>query len=305
MVGKFYRLAVVQGGEGGVAMVESGGKLLPLADILSGEAAALAAAARDLRPLVEKWDEMEPVIADAVAAQADRIASEGAEEATFSFLPPIALPNKLLCVGVNYRDHIEEMNIAIDLPYPYCFVKPASNTLRGSGATVTLPSDATMFDWEAELAIVIGTPARNVSAADALRHVAGYANFNDLSIRDKLANKSAVGVDWVAMKAADGFAPMGPYLVPARFVAEPQDLPVRLTVNGTVKQDSSTSEMIFGVARIIEHLSSIMTLESGDVIATGTPAGTAHGHSPLQWLQRGDEMTVEIGGLGKLTTVLA
>lgn len=300
-----YRLAVVEGRGGPGVMVEQGGSLLPLADLLSGGLASLVAGASDLKPLVERWSDVEPALARAVEVGAGRIAAEGRAAAEFRFLPPVAMPNKLLCVGVNYADHIAEMSIQIDLLYPYCFVKPASNTLRGSGATVELPRNVEQFDWEAELALVIGKPARNVSAADALDHVAGYANFNDLSARDKLDFKSAVGVDWVCMKACDGFAPMGPYLVPSRFVEDPQQLPVRLTVNGETKQDSSTSEMVHGVARIIEHLSSVMTLETGDIIATGTPAGTAHGHTPLQWLKPGDEVIVEIGALGELKTVFA
>lgn len=300
----FYRLAVIEDAGSSKVVAERNGALLPLADILSGEVQSLATDARDLKPLIARWGEVEPVLADAVAAAAARFETEGRDAAQAKFLPPVAAPDKLICVGVNYQDHIDEMNITIDLPYPYCFLKPAGNTLRGSGVTVTLPSNAEMFDWEAELAVVIGAPARNVSADDALAHVAGYANFNDLSARDRLATRSAVGVDWVFMKAHDGFAPMGPYLVPARFIPDPQNLPVQLSVNGEMKQDSSTAQMVFGVAAIIEHLSSIMTLEPGDVIATGTPAGTASGHSPVVWLKRGDEMIVEIGDLGRLVTPL-
>ena len=278
--------------------------MLPLADITTEALQPLVAGAADLKPLIARWSEMESAIAEAVSTAAARFRTEGRDPAQARFLPPVA-PGKLICVGVNYQDHIDEMNITIDLPYPYCFSKPASNTLRGSGVTVTLPRNAEMFDWEAELAVVIGSSARDVLAREALDHIAGYANFNDLSARDKLSTSSVVGVDWVFMKGQDGFGPIGPYLVPARFVPDPQALPVRLTVNGVTKQDSSTAEMVHGVAAIIEHLSSIMTLDPGDVIATGTPAGTANGHSPIEWLKPGDEVVVEIGNLGQLVTPFA
>ena len=186
--------------------------------------------------------------------------------------------------------------------YPYSFLKPWKNTLRGSGESVAVPDGVRMMDWEAELAVVIGAPAARVSAADALDYVAGYANFNDLSARDWLASRPPVGIDWVRHKAFDGFAPFGPYFVPAQFVPDPQNLAVRLWVNGEPRQESSTEQMVFGVAAIIAHLTSIMTLAPGDVIATGTPAGVGHGREPQQFLRPGDEVRIEIGPLGELVT---
>jgi 2-keto-4-pentenoate hydratase/2-oxohepta-3-ene-1,7-dioic acid hydratase in catechol pathway len=159
-----------------------------------------------------------------------------------------------------------------------------------------------MMDWEAELGVVIGTRCAEVPEREALGVVAGYINFNDLSARDWLAERPPVGVDWVRHKGFDGFAPCGPYIVPARFVPDPQTLAIRLTVNGVVKQASNTHRMVFGVAQIIEHLTSIMTLYPGDIIATGTPAGVGHGMTPPQYLQAGDVVELEIGPLGRLVT---
>lgn len=306
MSADFYRLCVVAGAAGGdpVVMVERGGRMLSLANLMASKPEAAFAKAIDLKPVVEQWAAAEPMIAEVVSEASAKFAVEGRVVDEFTFLPPLALPNKIVCVGVNYRDHIEEMEMPMDQAYPYTFLKPASNTLRGSGARVEIPGNVNMIDWEAELAVVIGAQARDVPASNALSYIAGYSNFNDLSARDKFASRGAVGVDWVSMKAIDGFAPMGPYLVPSRFVEDPQQLPIRLRVNGVAKQESSTSQMVFGVAKIIEHISSVMTLEPGDIVATGTPAGTALGHSPLQWLVAGDEVTVEIGPLGVLRTIM-
>jgi 2-keto-4-pentenoate hydratase/2-oxohepta-3-ene-1,7-dioic acid hydratase in catechol pathway len=134
--------------------------------------------------------------------------------------------------------------------------------------------------------------------------VAGYTVYNDLSARDWIATTREPGIDWVMMKAYDGFSPIGPLITPREFVADPQDLTIRSWVNGQLKQDSNTAEMIFGVQAILEHLSGIMTLEPGDVIATGTPAGVGFGADPQQFLQPGDTVTVEIAGLGRLETFI-
>ena len=186
--------------------------------------------------------------------------------------------------------------------YPYAFFKPANTTIRGSGDAVCKPKGVNAMDWEAELAVIIGTECRDVPKADALQVIAGYANYNVLSARDWLASRPPLGIDWVRHKAFDGFSPFGPYLLPARFVADPQNLPVRLSINGIVKQDTNTSRMIFGVAEIIEHLSAIMTLMPGDVIATGTGAGVGHGRRPPEYLLPGDEMRMTVGELGELVT---
>jgi 2-keto-4-pentenoate hydratase/2-oxohepta-3-ene-1,7-dioic acid hydratase in catechol pathway len=291
-----YRLAVVRSAGVREAVVEFGGKLLPAALVLGGK---LGETLNDLQPVLDRWAECDALIAEFVAAQSAMF-EQGMAAADATFLAPLANPGKFVCIGSNYHDHIAEMEIPMVPTYPYAFMKPVNNTIRGPGDAVAVPKKAKLMDWEAELAIVIGKTCADVSAADALSVVAGYVNFNDLSARDWLASRPPVGIDWVQHKAFDGFAPFGPYIVPSRFIPDPQVLPVKLSVNGVVKQDSNTAEMVFGVAAIIEHLTSIMTLYPGDIIATGTPAGTGHGKG--EYLKAGDVVVMEIGPLGTLTT---
>ena len=297
-----YRLATVERDGAPLVVVEREGTAIPLEILFDkGELDRLGGAPRDLMPLMEDWPTWSSLLSQRVDRRAD-FGDTALPAASLKFLPPIALPRKLICIGANYHDHIAEMPIPISPTYPYSFLMPPSTTLRGSGASVTKPAASEMMDWEAELAVVIGTTCRDVPVASALNVVAGYSNFNDLSARDWIASRPSIGVDWVKHKCFDGFGPMGPYLVPAEFVGDPQALPVRLSVNGVSKQDSSTAQMVFGVAEIIAHLSSIMTLEPGDVIATGTPAGVGHGRQPPEYLQPGDEIRMEVGNLGELVT---
>lgn len=298
-----YRLAVVDADEGAAIVVASGDKLILLPRVLGAEFEGLLPdKPADLMPLLCDWPKWNAVLTRRVDASAGLFEAEGAEAAAARFLPPLAAPGKIVCIGANYHDHIAEMGIAMTPSYPYSFIKPANNTIRGSGDTVLVPRKAQMMDWEAELGVVIGTICRDVPVEDALDVVAGYTNFNDLSARDWLEKRPPVGVDWVQHKAFDGFAPMGPYLLPAQFVDDPQDLRVRLSLNGEIRQDSSTAQMVFSVAEIIAHLTTIMTLFPGDVIATGTPAGVGHGAKPPRYLRNGDEVRMEIGALGELVT---
>lgn len=268
---------------------------MPVTKVLEGTIAH----ASDLQPVLDKWQVLEAEIAAFVDAQEDAFA-EGLPAAEATFRAPLASPGKIACIGSNYHDHIAEMPIPMVPTYPYAFMKPVNNTVRGTGQPVAVPKQAAMMDWEAELGVVIGRVCSDVTAADALDYVAAYVNFNDLSARDWLAKRPPIGVDWVQHKAFDGFAPFGPYLVPSRFVPDPQNLSVQLKVNDTLKQDSSTAEMVFGVAAIIEHLSAIMTLYPGDIIATGTPAGTGHGRG--EYLKAGDVVRMQVGPLGELVT---
>lgn len=297
-----YRLATVEQGGAPIVMIEVDGTAVPLTALLeSGDLDRLGGVPKDLMPLLEDWMHWSATLPERIAVKA-RFGDGAMPAASLTFLPPIALPRKLICIGANYHDHIAEMPIPITPTYPYSFLMTPSNTLRGSGAPVEKPAMSQMMDWEAELAAVIGTTCRDVPVESALDVVAGYANFNDLSARDWIASRPPIGVDWVQHKCFDGFGPMGPYFVPAEFVGDPQALPVRLSVNGVSKQDSTTAQMVFGVAEIIAHLSSIMTLEPGDVIATGTPAGVGHGRQPPEYLKPGDEVRMEIGNLGELVT---
>jgi 2-keto-4-pentenoate hydratase/2-oxohepta-3-ene-1,7-dioic acid hydratase in catechol pathway len=297
-----YRLATVAGDGGPMVVVERGGAAIPIATLLEpADIERLGGMPTDLMPLIEDWATWASLLQQRIGDRASF--GDGAIAAgSLRFLPPIASPRKLICIGANYHDHIAEMPIPITPTYPYSFLMPPSTTLRGSGVPVEKPAQSQMMDWEAELAVVIGTTCRHVPEERAFDVVAGYSNFNDLSARDWIASRPPIGVDWVQHKCFDGFGPMGPYFVPAAFVGDPQALTVRLSVNGAIKQDSSTALMVFGIAPIIAHLSAIMTLEPGDVIATGTPAGVGHGRKPPEYLQPGDEVRMEIGNLGELVT---
>ena len=210
---------------------------------------------------------------------------------------PLAIPRpgKIVCVGLNYRDHAAEGGQ--DLPKaPLLFAK-WPNTLIGDGDPVVLPPESTQVDYEAELGVVIGAKAKRVSERDALDHVAGYICVNDVSARDL---QFADG-QWTRGKSPDTFCPVGPRLVPREEIADPQALAIRCIVNGEALQDSSTAQMIFSVAEIIAYTSQIITLEPGDLIATGTPAGVGVFRDPKVLLKDGDEVSVEIEGLGTLT----
>lgn len=298
-----YRLATVKLGDDTRAVVEIDGALYPVNQVVDGLAVKrLGAAPADLQPLLDDWPFWSEALAGYVKAGREEREGTGTPADSATFLPPIAAPGKIVCIGTNYYDHIAEMPIPLEPTYPYAFIKPANNTLRGSGHSVAVPQGVEMMDWEAELAVVIGAECKNVSQADALDVVAGYTAMNDLSARDSLESRPPIGVDWVLHKSHDGFAPMGPYIVPAEFIPDPQKLPISLKVNGVIKQDSNTSDMVFNIAQIIEHLSSIMTLFPGDIISTGCPAGVGHGRKPPEYLKPGDEVRIEIGSTGELVT---
>ena len=209
---------------------------------------------------------------------------------------PVPRPGKIICVGLNYRDHAKETGKPIP-EEPVLFAKFA-NSVVPDGAEVPIPEVTREVDWEAELGVVIGRTARRVSASDALDHVAGYTCMNDLSARDLQRR----GGQWTRGKAIDGFLPMGPHLVTADEVADPQGLRISCSVNGDVVQDSSTAEMVFGVAELVSILSQTITLEPGDCIATGTPPGVGMAMSPPRFLGPGDDVVVEIQGVGRLET---
>jgi 2-keto-4-pentenoate hydratase/2-oxohepta-3-ene-1,7-dioic acid hydratase in catechol pathway len=215
------------------------------------------------------------------------------------FLPPVVAPRKVICIGVNYHDHIREMRMPTLPEFPYAFLRPAT-CLAGHEQTVPLPDWPKFIDWEAELGIVVGRGGRGLHGKRALDAIAGYTVVNDISARDWIEKRPGVGIDWVMQKGWDCFQPTGPWLVPADFVPDPGALDIMLTVNGETKQHSNTSQLIFGVQAIMEHLSTIMTLEAGDIIATGTPAGVGFGAKPRQNLKKGDVVRVIIEGIGSL-----
>jgi 2-keto-4-pentenoate hydratase/2-oxohepta-3-ene-1,7-dioic acid hydratase in catechol pathway len=207
----------------------------------------------------------------------------------------ISRPGKIVCVGLNYLDHAAEGGQ--ELPKaPLLFAK-WPNTLIGDGEAIVLPPEATEVDYEAELGVVIGTTAKRVSEGDALDHVAGYICLNDVSARDLQFGDG----QWTRGKSPDTFCPVGPRLVPREEIDDPQQLGIRCILNGQTMQDSSTAQMIFSVAEIIAYVSKIITLEPGDLIATGTPAGVGVFRDPKVLLEDGDEVSIEIDGLGTLT----
>ena len=207
----------------------------------------------------------------------------------------ISRPGKIVCVGLNYLDHAQETEQ--ELPKaPLLFAK-WPNTLIGDGDPIVLPDASQEVDYEAELGVVIGTTAKHVSEADALDHVAGYICLNDVSARDL---QFADG-QWTRGKSPDTFCPIGPRLVPREEIDDPQALGIRCILNGETMQDSSTAQMIFSVAEIIAYVSQVITLEPGDLIATGTPAGVGVFRDPKVLLKDGDEVSIEIDGLGTLT----
>ncbi|HEU0303903.1 MAG TPA: fumarylacetoacetate hydrolase family protein [Gaiellaceae bacterium] len=208
---------------------------------------------------------------------------------------PIERPHKIVCVGLNYRDHAEEQGV--DLPErPLLFAK-WPNTLIGPGEPIVVPQITTRVDYEAELGVVIGSRVRGVSVENALEAVAGYLCANDVSARDLQFSDG----QWARGKSLDTFCPVGPALVPAADVPDPQALGIRAVLNGEVMQDSTTANMVFGVAEIVAFASEAITLEPGDLLLTGTPAGVGVFRDPPVLLQPGDEITIEIDGLGALT----
>jgi 2-keto-4-pentenoate hydratase/2-oxohepta-3-ene-1,7-dioic acid hydratase in catechol pathway len=208
---------------------------------------------------------------------------------------PVPRPGKIICIGLNYRDHAAESGMAIPKS-PIIFSK-FSNCAIGPHQPIVIPNGSTQTDYEAELAFVIGRRARDVSREHALDHVFGYANFNDVSARDF---QFADG-QWQRGKSCETFAPMGEHIVTADEIDDPQKLSIQLRLNGERMQDSNTGQMIFGVAELVEFLSRYITLEPGDVVATGTPPGVGFARKPPVYLKNGDVVEVEIEGLGVLS----
>jgi 2-keto-4-pentenoate hydratase/2-oxohepta-3-ene-1,7-dioic acid hydratase in catechol pathway len=207
---------------------------------------------------------------------------------------PIPRPGKIVCVGLNYKDHAEEQGAELPAA-PLLFAK-FTTALIGPGDPIVIPSIVTKCDYEAELGVVIGTPVRNVSKENALEAVAGYVVANDVSARDL---QFADG-QWTRGKSPDTFCPVGP-LVPAAEIPDPHALGIRALLNGEAVQDSTTANLIFGIDEVVSYVSRTSTLEQGDLILTGTPAGVGVFRNPPRLLQPGDEITIEIDGVGSIT----
>ena len=285
--------------DGPVACLEVGGALYRLAPSLARAGNVRAATIMDL---FADWDRAR-VALDAAAAA---VKTEDLVPADAPRLAPLLYPGKVLCAGANYYDHLKEMgvpDVRKEAQRLFFFFKPARNAVVGEGDTVHMPIGTKAFDWEIELAAVIGRRARNVTADRALDHVAGYSIGIDFSARDhNRAPETFYKLDWVAGKAHDTCCPLGPRFVSASAIADPQNIGLKLSVNGAVKQDGRTTDMIFSLAEQIEILSRIMTLDPGDVILTGTPAGVG---APKQtFLSVGDRVDAQIEGIGRLAVTI-
>lgn len=238
----------------------------------------------------------------ALIASAEREERFLLREEDARFGPCVAAPEKIIMMGFNYRRHCHEVKLPI--PATPTFFSKFANALLGHGGTIALPTQvASQFDHEAELVVIVGRVARDVSEADALSYVFGYCTGNDFSARDLQFRTT----QYLLGKTCDGFAPIGPWLVSADEVADPQDLSIECRVNGEVRQSSNTSDMIFTCAQLVAYASRHMTLKPGDLLFTGTPEGVVQGRPEADrvWLKPGDEVTTTVGHLGELRFRLA
>ena len=210
--------------------------------------------------------------------------------------PCVARTGKFICVGLNYADHAAETGAAIP-EEPILFMK-ATSAITGPNDNVIIPRKSKKTDWEVELGVIIGDEARYVSEADAMKHVAGYCLINDVSEREFQAER---GGQWTKGKSADSFGPIGPWMVTRDEIADPQNLKMWLSVDGTMRQNGSTKTMIFGVAFLVHYISQFMSLQPGDIISTGTPPGVGLGMKPPLFLTAGQTIKLGIDGLGEQT----
>ncbi len=253
----------------------------------------------------------------AAAAKAAKSKAKSLPLGKAKLLAPVLYPSAIYCAGANYQDHANEMAAKDNRPPPpdphtlglesWHFIK-ASRSISHPGATVKISEYSKKMDWEVELAAVIGKTAKNVPMNKALSYVAGYTIANDLSARDRgrrphIPDHSPFKADWVAHKSFDGSCPLGPWIVPASDIKDPQALSIKLWVNGVLKQDSNTGQMIFNLAEQIAHLSARLTLHPGDLILTGTPAGVGAGRG--EFLKAGDTVKLWIEKIGELSSKMA
>lgn len=252
----------------------------------------------DVLQVIEQWDILSERLRDQDPAEGELITDA-------RLRLPLTYPRKVLCSGPNFHDHLAEMGeSALGAAWTaYFFFKPPTTTLIGPTDAVLVGPDwlGDRVDWEGELALVMGRGGRDIPASEALAHVAGYSVANDISLRGPHRRDTPAAPfvwDWVASKAADTSLPFGPGVVPAWLVPDPQNLPIRTWVNGEIKQDGSTADMVLDIATLIAHASALVTLEPGDVILTGTPAGV--GASRGIFLAPGDVVDIEITGIGRL-----
>lgn len=268
---------------------------------LSHDAARLPARTNDL----DACDLAHPFLAAANSlvakasetSERNRLDQAGAliRRSDVSLKAPIPRPGKIICIGLNYRDHAEEQGA--ELPTAPLVFSKYSNCVLAPGGTIIIPPGSTETDFEAELGVVIGKHASRVTKADAMNHVLGYCNFHDVSARDF---QFADG-QWTRGKACDTFAPFGEFIATTDEIPDPHKLRIQLRLNGKTMQDSNTNQLLFDIPTLVEYLSNYITLEPGDIIATGTPPGVGFARKPPIYLAHGDVAEVEIEGLGILT----
>jgi 2-keto-4-pentenoate hydratase/2-oxohepta-3-ene-1,7-dioic acid hydratase in catechol pathway len=293
-----FSLATIKGPEGAIACIEVADRLYRLEPAL---ARVGLLGMTTLIGLFADWDRsLAALEAAARRVEPADLAPPGQR------LAPLLYPGKILCAGANYYDHLAEMGMPgakKEDQRLFFFMKPPRNAVVGEGASVRMPIGTKAFDWEIELAAVIGKRARNVEALGALDHVAAYTVAIDFSARDhNRAPETFYKLDWVAGKANDTCCPLGPRLVPAAAIPDPQDVGLELRVNGELKQNARSSGMIFSLAEQIAIASRIMTLDPGDVLLTGTPAGV--GVPKQTFLKVGDRVDAKIEGIGELSIVI-
>ena len=288
-----WSLATVEVAGAPVGCVEVGGELYSIAPTLARAGLPGMAQVMDL---YRDWPASLAALDLATLDPADRIAPS-------KRLAPLLYPGKILCAGANYYDHLAEMGMPgarKEDQRLFFFMKPPRNAVVGEGETVRMPIATQAFDWEVELAAIIGTTARNVSVENAMQHVAGWTVAIDFSARDhNRAPETFYKLDWVAGKANDTCCPLGPRIVPTAALTDPQNTKLTLDVNGVRKQDGRTTEMIFSIAEQISIASRIMTLDPGDVLLTGTPAGV--GVPKGTFLAVGDRVDAAVEGIGQLS----
>jgi 2-keto-4-pentenoate hydratase/2-oxohepta-3-ene-1,7-dioic acid hydratase in catechol pathway len=276
------RFVTFDRGHGSEAGVLAGEKIISLRESGVRDALSVIGGGADAMDRVRRWVESAPGSAELLLS-------------AVKLLAPIPRPPKIICIGLNYRDHAAESKMQVpDVPTVFAKFPTA---VTGPGAPVVLPRNSTKPDYEAELAVVIGRGGRHIPEERWQEHVFGYTCFNDVSARD-FQNATS---QWMMGKTFDTFAPFGPAIVTADEAGDPHNLEISLELSGEVMQRSNTSQMIFRIPRLIAHLSSVFTLEPGDLIATGTPPGVGFAQKPPRWLRPGDVATVRISGIGELT----
>lgn len=302
-----YRLLSYADGGKPKAGVLIGERIVPATKLLMG----VDVDATSVLGLLRAWDTVHPRLHDAALKSK---ADDGMPLTQAKLDAPILYPGALFCAGANYWDHLEEMaEIAkrttgkapsmTKAAEPWFFMKTTASSIIGTNTPARLPSFSKQVDWEAELGVVIGRTTRNITEARAFDAIAGYLIVNDLSARDLMKREGTPFIyDWVGQKCFEDAAPMGPWFTPAAYIADPNDMPIKLWVNSVLKQNSNTGRMVHGIAEQVAYLSRHFTLNPGDVIATGTPAGV--GMPRGEFLKVGDEVRIEIGGCGQLTNTM-